>query len=73
MEQRSEEASDGRASTDGNLGARGARAGPGHRRLEVFIGKWINEGEAAARPFGMIALRVCSQAEPCLREVLPEA
>jgi hypothetical protein len=24
--------------------------GPEHRRLEVFIGKWINEGETVATP-----------------------
>jgi hypothetical protein len=28
----------------------GSGPGPEHRRLEVFIGKWINEGETIATP-----------------------
>jgi hypothetical protein len=37
----------------------GQQAAPGaeHRRLDVFIGKWINEGQTVARP-GMPAMRI---------------
>jgi hypothetical protein len=42
--------SNDRAATHRNLGAGAAELGPEDRKLEVFIGKWINEGETVAAP-----------------------